>query len=715
MSETLFSSSWYRVAPHTPRIRSHVQFHRHRYRGAPWYVLQDRSGGRCHRLSASAYRLAGLMDGRRTIQQIWDDVCTRLGDDAPTQDETIRILGLLHQSDALQCDITPDTAELLRRSQRRETGERWQRYANPMAVRIPLLDPDAFLERWLPVVRPLFSTPAALAYCLLAVVALYLTGAHWAEISQGAAASLLDPRNLLVMFLVYPVVKGLHELGHAFATKIWGGEVHEMGILLLVFVPLPYVDASASSAFPDKWKRVAVGAAGILVELGLAALALIVWLLAEPGLVRTIAYNVMWIGGASTLLFNGNPLLRFDGYYVLADAIEIPNLSARANQYLGWWVLKRVFKLDNARDPVTAAGEPAWFVGYGVAAFCYRLFVMFAIALFVSSRFFVFGVLFACLAVTMQVVVPVLKHTAFLLRSPRLAERRARALAISGGAAALLAGFLLGVPVPLFTMAEGVVWPPEGAQVVAGADGFVVRLLAEPNQTVAPGDPLVLTRNPSLEAETAVLEARLRELRAVHHGQRGEHRVQAQMTRDEMATVEASLARARERAGEVVLRSPAHGSFVLLRPGDLEGGYLKQGQLIGYVVGPSVSTARVVVPQADAALVRERTRAVEVRLASRIGEALPATILRQVPAASDRLPSRALGTTGGGRLAVDPSDPDGLRTLETVFQLDLSLPPGAAGREIGERAYVRFDHGAEPLGLRAVRALRRLFLRQIGA
>ncbi len=131
------------------------------------------------------------------------------------------------------------------------------------------------------------------------------------------------------------------------------------------------------------------------------------------------------------------------------------------------------------------------------------------------------------------------------------------------------------------------------------------------------------------------------------------------------------------------------------------------------MVGPSVTTARVVVPQADAALVRERTLAVEVRLASRIGQAWPARILRQVPAASDRLPSPALGTKGGGRLAVDPSDSEGLRTLETVFQLDLSLPPEAAG-QIGERTYVRFDHGAEPLGLRAVRALRRLFLRQIG-
>jgi putative peptide zinc metalloprotease protein len=97
-----------------------------------------------------------------------------------------------------------------------------------------------------------------------------------------------------------------------------------------------------------------------------------------------------------------------------------------------------------------------------------------------------------------------------------------------------------------------------------------------------------------------------------------------------------------------------------------------------------------------------------------VGEVLPSQILREVPAASDRLPSRALGTTGGGRVAVDPLDPDGLRTLERVFQLDVSLPAAAAAREIGGRVYVRFDHGAEPVGWRAFRAVRRLFLRRLG-
>jgi putative peptide zinc metalloprotease protein len=187
------------------------------------------------------------------------------------------------------------------------------------------------------------------------------------------------------------------------------------------------------------------------------------------------------------------------------------------------------------------------------------------------------------------------------------------------------------------------------------------------------------------------------------------------MTREEIATAETQLARARERVGDVTIRSPGTGKFVAPRPlADLVGRYVHQGDLIGYVVGPAITTARVVLPQSQVALVRDRTRSVELRLVERVGEVLDGSIRRQVPAATYRLPSRALGTSGGGALPVDPADPDGLRTLERVFQLDIDLPQSGSVREIGGRVHVRFHHGYEPVAWRAFRALRRLFLRRLG-
>ncbi len=713
MSENLFSPSWYRVAHLKPRIRSHGRFYRHLYRGQRWYILQDRSTGRCHRLNATAYQLAGLMNGERTTQQIWETAAELLGDDAPTQDETIRLLGLLHFADVLRCEVSPDTLELFRRSHRRSSQEAWRRFTNPLSIRVRLFDPEKFLERWLPWVRPLFSPAAAAVFGLVVCVAAILAVANWTELSNGAGARLLEPRNLLLMWLTYPVVKAIHEFGHAFAAKVWGGEVHEMGIMFLVLMPVPYVDASSASVFPNKWKRAAVGAAGIGVELLLAALALFVWLIVEPGVVRSIAYNVMWIGGASTLLFNGNPLLRFDGYYVLADVLEMPNLGGRSNQYLGYLVLHYAFGLEKVRYPVSARGEAPWLLGYGVASFCYRMLVMIGIALFLSSKFFIVGVLLAAMGIGSQVVAPLLRHLSFLFTNPRLAEKRPRAILSSAGAAVGLAAFMLLVPLPLRTHAQGVVWPPPGAEVRARADGFVLRVLARPGAPVEPGTPLVLTRDPVLEARIAVLEAQRNELRARRLAERRTDLVRAQNTLLEIATLEASLARARERMGDVVIRSPAHGNLVAPRLADLVGQFLNQGQLIGYVVGHTITTARVVVPQSDIALVRANTQSVEVRLSSRPRRAFPASIRREVPAATNRLPSAALGAAGGGLLPVDATDPEGLRTPQAVFQLELALQEEAGVRQIGERVYVRFDHGSEPLALRVFRALRRLLLRHI--
>src|SRR5678815_5607448 len=112
MSEALFSPTWYRVAPLTPRLRSHVKLHRHQYRGQRWYVLQDRSNERFHRFTPAAFSYSGLMDGQRSVQEIWDLSCSHLGDCAPTQPEVVQLLSQLHAADALQCDISPDTCLL---------------------------------------------------------------------------------------------------------------------------------------------------------------------------------------------------------------------------------------------------------------------------------------------------------------------------------------------------------------------------------------------------------------------------------------------------------------------------------------------------------------------------------------------------------------------------------------------------------------------------
>ena len=712
MSDSLFSPSWYRVAALKPRIRAHVDIHRHSFRGQVWFVLHDPAAERAHRFTPAAHHVIGLMDGRRSVQQIWEAASAHLADAAPTQEDVIRLLAQLHAADALLSDVPADSEEVFRRYQKQERLKWKRRLWSPLSLRFPLIDPDRFLARTQRWVAPLFGGFGLALWLLVVGSGAVLSASHWTDLTENVADRVLAPTNLLLLWLVYPCVKALHELGHAYATKHWGGEVHEIGIMLLVFAPVPYVDASAATGFKDKRQRMVVGAAGIAVELFLGSLALFTWLTVEPGLVSNVAFNVMLISGVSTLLFNGNPLLRFDGYYVLSDWLEIPNLGARSNQYLGYLFQRHLLGVKDARSPAHGRGERIWMVVYGITSFIYRSFITVIIVTFIASRFFVIGVLLAIWAVATQMLVPIGKGVRYLTNSPNLRRNRARAW-LTGGGLALAALLLLFVaPAPLWTRAEGVISVPDEAQVRTGTEGFAVEVMVDADTAVKKGQPLARLEDPVLATRVAVLESEQRALLTQYESLVFADPVQAAVVAEELATTEANLARMRDRVRELVLRSPVDGRWVLPRAADLPGRFVPKGQLVGYVVRPNEFTARVLVQQDDIVRVRERTREVEVVLPGWESRPIAAKILREVPGGSSELPTAALGTSGGGRLAVDPRDPKGVTSLNRLFQLELSLPYESYSPYLGARVQVRFNHGWQPAGVQIYLAVRRLLLRQ---
>lgn len=711
MAGSLFSPSWYRVQNLRPRLRQHVNIHRHDYRGKVWFVLQDIASGRSHRFSPAAYRMVGMMDGRRTMSQLWDILNEQLGERAPTQDEAIRLMGQLHAADAVICDVPPDSRELFRRQQRNEANQIKQKIWSPLAVRLPLWDPDPFLTRTMPYVAPLFTRGFAVIWLLLVAVAVVLAAMNMGAITSNIGDRVMTPQNLFVLWLVYPVVKAFHELGHGYAVKKFGGEVHEIGVMFLVLIPVPYVDASAASGFRDKYQRMLVGGVGIMIELLLASIALLVWLNAEAGAVHAVAYNVMLIAGVSTLLFNGNPLLRFDGYYVLADWLEIPNLSGRANQHLGYLVQKYIYGSRDATPATSIPAERRWFVFYGIAAFIYRMFIMFAIIAYIAGRFFVIGVLLAIWAAATQIAVPIGKGMSFLSSSPKLKTNRRRAvlttLLLLGGIAALL----FAVPVPRSTIVEGVTWPSEQAQLRVGTNGFVQPLGRVQGRLVRPGDVVARLADPFLNARLDLIDAELGGLEIQRTALARSDRVEAALIAGEIKLRQSDRARLVEQIDELVVRAPRTGTAVLPRGADLTGRFMRKGAVIGYVIAPrDTSAVRVMVGQNDVDVVRNDTRSVSVMPVEWDTKAYPARILREVPGATDQLPTPALGLAGGGTVPVDPGDEAGLRTLGRYFEFELLMTGAPKGDLLGRRVKVRFDHGYEPIGFQAYRSLRQLFL-----
>ncbi|MDX1734743.1 MAG: efflux RND transporter periplasmic adaptor subunit [Halioglobus sp.] len=706
---------WRGIAGLRLALRPHIRSHRHRYRGQAWTVLQDTLAPACYRFDATAMAFIDELDGERSVA----DILGRGGKTSPplalTQDDIVALVAQLHAAELVQGGPALGAGDIAARRARKPRGGWLQRLINPTAMRFPLLDPDTLLRRWSAPLRGLFRRRTVVAWAALVALAVVLAIANWSELAHHAVTRGVAPYNLLLLLVLYPLVKGLHELAHGIATRHWGGEVHEAGVMLLVFVPVPYVDASASAVFPDKWRRIAVSAAGILAETTLAALAMLLWLAVQPGLVQDIAFNVMVIGGVATVLFNGNPLLRFDGYYVLADLVEIPNLATRANRYLRYLARRHLLRLDPGSSPVVAPGEARWFVGWGVAAFSYRIYITLVIALFVAQRFFIVGTLLALWVIFNQILLPLGKLLRYLLYDEELAAQRAPTLAATAGVLALVLGAGLLLPVPAWTNAEGVVSMPEDAQVRLAGGAFIDRVLVADGAQVSEGQPLFETSNPQLPVRLAVSRARLQELQALKTSQLMSDRSSSGIVDEQIRAVQAEIDHLVRDEQLLTVRSPGSGRFRVAHGPDLQQRYLHEGELLGYIARDGDSRVRVVVPQTAIEWVRGRTRYVEARYPGDPGVAVTGRILGEVPAIGRQLPSPALGSAGGGRIAVDGRDPDGMTALENIYFVDVQLPAATGGRYIGSVVHMRFDHNPEPLLRQWWRSLRQLFLARLDA
>lgn len=710
MNESVFSTYWYRVAGLKPVIRDNVVITRHVYRGQTWYVLRNRLNGQHHRFNMAAYSLIGLMDGQRTIEQIWVGAGKISPEYNPTQNEVIRMLGRLHDADLMQCDILPSTIELLQQDMARSKNSLKQKAFSPFSMQFPLWDPDRFLEKWSFLAAPFFTLPALIVWLFVIAGGFYGAVLNWKELSSSLGSQILSQDNLVIIWLLYPILKAFHEAGHAFAVKNWGGEVHKIGIMLLVFVPIPYVDATASNGFPEKHRRIIVAGAGMMIELFIAAAALFVWLNVEPGTIQTLSYNIMLIAGASTLIFNGNPLMRYDGYYILSDLLEIPNLAQRSKSYTGYLVQYYLLGIKTAQSPVTAPGEKTWFILYGPLAWCYRILVLAGLIWMISGRFFFIGVLIAIWGIISLFILPTAKVLIQTLADPEVQKRAPRALSLGILFSALLFLGLCVFPVTYSTNAQGIIRLPEQSIIRAGTDFEVVRVLSPVEEPVKKDASIIKGTDPFLETQIAISRAVLQEQYAAYNALPIHERVKRKIFLEEIERAKGDLHQAELKLQKLIVRSPARGKLIINSHQNLPGRFVRQGEILGHIITDHRPSIRAVVRQNDINLIRNQVSKVRVRLAERIEEPMHAAIERIIPAADHILPSAALGTAGGGIIPVDPGDPDGLRAIESVFQVDLTLPGKVKNPHIGSRVFIRFEHGRKPIAVQWYRTIRQLLL-----
>ena len=709
-----FSALWYRVANYKPQLRSHFDIHRQPYGKNTTYLLQDLTNGKLYRFNESAYELIGRLDGKQNLQQIWEALCIVMQDDAPTQDDVIGILGRLNNADALQGNLPPDFKNLYKRDEKQRRRQWLQKLASPFSIKIPLVDPDNFLKAILPVAGLLFTPSFFVIWMVILVSALMAAAPNFHALQTYASLNALEVNNLIVLGLLYPLIKLFHELAHAVSTRKWGGEVHEMGISFLVFMPIPYVDASSSVVCRYKYQRMIVSAAGMMIEVFLASLALFVWLNVEDSLVRNIAFNIIIIAGVSTLLFNSNPLLKFDAYYILEDLLEIPNLSTRSKRYLHYLLQRYLLRIKTAVSPCGRSGESFWLLTYGITSSLYRILISFGIIWLVAGKFFVFGLILALWAVISMLFMPIFKAISFLFVDPALQQKRLYGITLSTALLAPLIYVFCVMPLPSVTRGEGVVYPGNESVVKATGEGFVSSVNISSLDNVKKDQTLINLDAPLLTNQQEVIEAELEELKVRHRISINTDTFAARLYEEQFEAKQAELDKIKDNVGDLSIRSPAEGKFIPLDYSDMKNAYIRKGDILGYVINDESFTIKTIIPQSSVGQLRDHIEQVSVVFANDINKSYPARIVNSTPAASYILPSSVLGKAGGGKVTVDPGDEKGLQTIESVFLYELQTDAVHSNLPVGLRAYVRFHHGNEPLLVQCYRHLRQLMLGRFG-
>jgi putative peptide zinc metalloprotease protein len=718
-----------------------VQTRRQRFRGRDWWIVEDPASNQYFRMNRPAYRFVGLLDGRRTVGAVWESCVRSMGDEAPTQGEAIQLLGQLYSSNLLSTapasageagglwaegasdGLTPDAEEMFRRQRRRAVLDTQNRLSSFLSLRIPLYDPDRLLGLLATLIGWLFSAWGMALWLILIGIGLATLAGRW-DALIAAAGSALSARNLPWLYAGFVLSKLVHEAAHGVACKVFGrregsgGEVHAVGIMLLVLLPAPYVDATSAWGLRSKWRRIIIGAAGMMAEVALATIAALVWSrTAEGSSINILAANVILIAGVSTILFNANPLLRYDGYYILSDLLEMPNLQQRSREYLRNLVKSHIWGV-RLKSQVERSPWERWLLAtFGVASTAYLLFVTVAITLYVAEQWFFVGALMAAAAAILWFVAPLVRLLRYLTTDQELARTRSRAAWTTIGAAALLLLAVGVAPAPRSVRVVGVVESEHRADVRMGSEGFIT-WAAPSGARIEPGANLVKAENRDIQVELAALDARLEGFEARRRQALAQRPAEAAIESERIAAVLSQRARVAELLSNLQVPAPVAGVWAPDESALVNGRFARRGERLGAIVDTESVVLRAAAGQDTAAILLEASDPrVIARIAGRPDSAIECRIERVVEAGRRDLPSESLGISAGGEVA-ERAGAESAEAAERFFEI--AMRPSEAGAEglagflPGQRFVARISLAPEPIGWQALRWARQAIQRRFG-
>lgn len=705
------------------RLRPDLDVASQQFEGQTFHVVKDPASLRYWRFENKEYYLLRKLDGAHTLEDARQSYEQEFRPERVSLEEVEAFAQQLLNS-GIAFNDAPQAGDLLleqRTKQRR--SQQVQRWSNLLSLQFSVFDPDRLLTRLRRYSQWLFTVWFLLAALGLIFAALFLVGTHFDQFRARLPdyKAFFSAQNLICMWLTLGVVKIIHEFGHGLTCKAFGGEVHEMGILFLCFSPTLYCNISDAWIMPSKWKRMLISAAGILVELIIAAIATFVWwnTTGANGL-HQVALSLMVVCSVSTVLFNGNPLMRYDGYYVLADWLEIPNLSQRANRFVTQLFQRRCLGMNLPPDSYMEPGRKTLFVVYALTSYVYRWTVTFGILWFLTQFLKPYklggvGAVLAVAATGSMIGVPLYRLCDSLSKRGRWPEMKGNSVTWSAAALVGVLAIVVLVPLPVSRVRQtGLVQiVPEAATPVhvplpsAGArvPGVLRRLHVRDGQLVEEGRVLAEFYNREVEEELNELrsqlaleqarlvaaEAQLRASRdAADRSKRHAEAARATGERDRLA---ARLTACESMQRRLVLRAPRAGVVINPPRVDEVGRQWDHDRTVPFCTIADPGRLRVLLPisPADYRLLQEDAEdlSVDLRIQGLGSRTWHGRVTELPPAEARDIPVSLTERAGGPVTVKQGCTPNALLPQEQIYLVPVDIVDADASIAPGTRAQVK--------------------------
>lgn len=671
-------------------------------RGEHWLIVKNTINASHVRLQRELWPALRRLDGSIQLQQWLLEHTPEFGDQ--------RLLGAvmqLQRQGILSSEVVlPEGGSFI---------TRLFAHKNPLMIRCPLFNPTKLLAALCRGSSAMSGQLIRWIFFSVVCLGVYLLLMHWPVVAQQFKSGTVTT-YVWHFFLLYPISKAFHELAHGWVLHRYGGQVPEAGVSFVVLFPLPYVDATDAWTLTRK-QRMLVTSAGMLMDLFVASVALILWIILSAGVLADMSFSVVLMSMASILVFNANPLLKFDGYYLLEDALDSPGLARRSTLFYQYLFKRYILKVYGSVKPLVVKGEKPFLLAYGLLSPCYRVFISALICVYLISTFHELGVVLSAFSLGPLFGFPVFRSYNYFRNSQELTEQRLRAVGVTASIVIAVIALLLLLPMPSTTRTQGVVWVDEQAEIYAAQSGELETILVENGDIVKKGQPIMILSDFTLDMNLSRKQAAVRLAKLDIERYRQSDLSLAGTARIELSQADVEVGHAQRQIEKLVVRSPKDGRIAFNDEYTSSGQYVSQGALLAYVVNARKRLIRAVVDQSALGRVSGDVGNVSVRLASAMSHNFSASLVRQVPAGTHELPSVALIDMGFGGFDVEQIDAEqGPRTREKVFHLELAIQGDEStpmNVPVGTRAFVTFQHANEPLGPRWFRLGRQLLLKHL--